>query len=69
MDGLSHWIDRFADRRMDDCGDLTKAKKKLQFAKIQRGMVSLSDTTVDILWFQSISLVHTTILGILANSV
>lgn len=37
VDSLAHWIERFTDRGMEDGGDLQKAKKKLQIARLNRG--------------------------------
>ncbi|XP_053405648.1 uncharacterized protein LOC123547128 isoform X2 [Mercenaria mercenaria] len=36
VDILSHWIDKFVDRNMEDRGDLSAAKKKLHLARLNR---------------------------------
>ena len=37
VETLSHWIDQFVDKDMNDLGELVKAKKKLQVARLNRG--------------------------------
>ncbi|KAL4227492.1 hypothetical protein ACF0H5_012936 [Mactra antiquata] len=43
VDNLAHWLDKFNELSMDDRGDLFKAKRKLQLAKLHRDIQDAMD--------------------------